>query len=212
VFLGPARGFGIWAAWRPRVSAPVAPGPPPPAGAPGGLGIGLTLARRLVEAHGGTIEADSGGAGRGSVFTVRLPRLTTLQGEPVAAVCEGATPCRILLVEDSQDARDMLRMYLAQLGHQVYEAADGPSAVEAALRVLPDVALIDIGLPGADGYEVARRIRATQDGRYLYLVAVTGYGQPKDRDQALAAGFDDYLVKPFDRDRLATLLAAARRA
>jgi len=74
------------------------------------------------------------------------------------------------------------------------------------------VALIDIGLPGVDGYEVARRIRATPDGRHLYLVAVTGYGQPKDRDQALAAGFDDYLVKPFDRDRLATLLAAARRA
>jgi CheY-like chemotaxis protein len=78
----------------------------------------------------------------------------------------------------------MLRLYLAQLGHQVYEAADGPSAVEAALRVLPDVALIDIGLPGIDGYEVARRIRATPDGRHLYLVAVTGYGQPKDREQA----------------------------
>src|SRR4029453_18522220 len=115
----------------------------------------------------------------------------------------GAAPRRIRLVEDSQHARDMLRMYLAQLGHQVYEAADGPSAVEAALRVLPDVALIDIRPPGVDGYEVARRIRATQDGRHLYLVAVTGYGQPKDRDQALAAGFDDYLVKPFDRDRLA---------
>src|SRR6185295_2543638 len=130
---------------------------------PGGLGVGLTLARRLVEAHGGTIEAESGGAGRGSVFTVRLPRLISPR-------------------------------------------------VEAALRVLPDVALIDIGLPGVDGYEVARRIRATPDGRHLYLVAVTGYGQPKDREQALAAGFDDYLVKPFDRDHLATLLVAPRRA
>ena len=205
-------GIGISAAMLPRVFEPFAQGDRTLERSPGGLGIGLTLARRLVEAHGGTIEAESGGAGRGSVFTVRLPRLTTLQGEPVAAVGEGAAPRRILLVEDSQDARDMLRMYLAQLGHQVYEAADGPSAVEAALRVLPDVALIDIGLPGVDGYEVARRIRATPDGRHLYLVAVTGYGQPKDRDQALAAGFDDYLVKPFDRDRLATLLAAARRA
>lgn len=207
-------GIGISAAMLPRVFEPFAQGDRTLERSPGGLGIGLTLARRLVEAHGGTIEAESGGAGRGSVFTVRLPRLTTAQGEPAAAVVgePGIAPRRILLVEDSQDARDMLRMYLAQLGHQVYEAADGPSAVEAALRVLPDVALIDIGLPGVDGYEVARRIRATPDGRHLYLVAVTGYGQPKDRDQALAAGFDDYLVKPFDRDRLATLLVAARRA
>ena len=205
-------GIGISAAMLPRVFEPFAQGDRTLERSPGGLGIGLTLARRLVEAHGGTIEAESRGTGRGSVFTVRLPRLTTLQGEPVATVGAGAAQRRILLAEDSQDARDMLRMYLAQLGHQVYEAADGPSAVEAALRVLPDVALIDIGLPGADGYEVARRIRATPDGRHLYLVAVTGYGQPKDRDQALAAGFDDYLVKPFDRDRLATLLAAARRA
>jgi PAS domain S-box-containing protein len=205
-------GIGISAAMLPRVFEPFAQGDRTLERSPGGLGIGLTLARRLVEAHGGTIEAASGGAGHGSVFTVRLPRLTAPQGAPVAAVGEGATPRRILLVEDSQDARDMLRMYLAQLGHQVFEAADGPSAVEAALRVLPDVALIDIGLPGVDGYEVARRIRATPDGRHLYLVAVTGYGQPKDRDQALAAGFDDYLVKPFDRGRLATLLAATRRA
>ena len=206
-------GIGISAAMLPRVFEPFAQGDRTLERSPGGLGIGLTLARRLVEAHGGTIEAESDGAGRGSVFTVRVPRLTTPQGAPAAAVGEpGAAPRRILLVEDSQDARDMLRMYLAQLGHQVYEAADGPSAVEAALRVLPDVALIDIGLPGVDGYEVARRIRATPDGRHLYLVAVTGYGQPKDRDQALAAGFDDYLVKPFDRDRLATLLVAPRRA
>jgi PAS domain S-box-containing protein len=206
-------GIGISAAMLPRVFEPFAQGDRTLERSPGGLGIGLTLARRLVEAHDGTIDAESGGAGLGSVFTVRLPRLPTPQGEPAAAVGEpGTAPRRILLVEDSQDARDMLRMYLAQLGHQVYEAADGPSAVEAALRVLPDVALIDIGLPGVDGYEVARRIRATPDGRHLYLVAVTGYGQPKDRDQALAAGFDDYLVKPFDRDRLATLLGAARRA
>jgi len=203
-------GIGISAAMLPRVFEPFAQGDRTLERSPGGLGIGLTLARRLVVAHGGTIEAESGGAGRGSVFTVRLPRLTPPRGEPAAGVCEAAAPRRVLLVEDSQDARDMLRMYLAQLGHQVYEAADGPSAVEAALRVLPDLALIDIGLPGVDGYEVARRIRATQDGRHLYLVAVTGYGQPKDRDQALAAGFDDYLVKPFDRDRLATLLAARR--
>jgi PAS domain S-box-containing protein len=205
-------GIGISAEMLPRVFEPFAQGDRTLERAPGGLGIGLTLARRLVEAHGGTIAAASEGAGRGSTFTVRLPL--------VAPPAEGAEPAgeskdparRILLVEDGQDARDMLRLYLAQLGHQVYEAADGPSAVEAALRLTPDMALIDIGLPGLNGYEVARRIRAAPAGKQMYLVAVTGYGQPKDREQALASGFDDYLVKPFDRDRMAALLNGARRA
>ena len=177
----------------PRVFEPFAQGDRTLERAPGGLGIGLTLARRLVEAHGGTIEAASEGAGRGSTFTVRLPLVA-----PPAAGTEAADESkdaarRILLVEDGQDARDMLRFYLAQLGHHVYEAADGPSAVEAALRLTPDMALIDIGLPGLNGYEVARRIRADPAGKQMYLVAVTGYGQPKDREQALASGFDDYL-------------------
>jgi CheY-like chemotaxis protein len=136
--------------------------------------------------------------------------MADVAAEPAAESQRAAR--RILLVEDGQDARDMLRLYLAQLGHQVYEAADGPSAVEAALRLMPDMALIDIGLPGLDGYEVARRIRAAPAGKQIYLVAVTGYGQPKDREQALASGFDDYLVKPFDRDRMTALLTGARRA
>jgi PAS domain S-box-containing protein len=206
-------GIGISTDMLPRVFEPFAQGDRTLERAPGGLGIGLTLARRLVEAHAGAIEVQSDGPGLGSTFTVRLPRVAAPNADHASAPAESeAAPRRILLVEDGQDARDMLRVYLAQMGHQVYEAADGPSGVEAALRVLPDVALIDIGLPGLDGYEVARRIRAAPGGQHLYLVAVSGYGQPKDREQALASGFDDYLVKPFDRDRMATLLTVARRA
>jgi len=177
----------------------------------GGLGIGLTLVRRLVELHGGQIEAASEGPGRGSTFTVRLPRLPmplpVLAPAPVAD--ETAARRRILLVEDSQDAREMLRAYLAHLGHDVLEAEDGPRGVQAALRFRPDAAIIDIGLPGLNGYEVARRIRGVPHGEEMLLVALTGYGQPSDRALALEAGFDAHLVKPFDRDRLAALLARA---
>jgi CheY-like chemotaxis protein len=116
---------------------------------------------------------------------------------------------RILIVEDSEDSRDMLRLYLVESGHQVYEAVDGPRGLEAALRVRPEVALIDIGLPGLDGYEVVRRIRATPEGKKIFLVALTGYGQPEDHRRARQAGFDAHLAKPFDRDRLVTLLSQA---
>ncbi len=178
----------------------------------GGLGIGLTLARSLVEAHGGTIEAASEGAGRGSELTVRLPLVPAPSTEPGRPSPEQpAGPRRILIVEDSQDARDMLRIYLAQSGHQVFEAADGPGGVESALRTRPEIALIDIGLPGLDGYEVVKRIRAAPEGQDMFVVALTGYGQPRDQHRAREAGFDAYLVKPFDRDRLSSLLATARR-
>ncbi|HET8576119.1 MAG TPA: ATP-binding protein, partial [Methylomirabilota bacterium] len=176
----------------------------------GGLGIGLTLAKWLVEAHGGTIEASSEGRGRGSQFTIRLPRVLAPAVKPVSPAARGPVPSRrILIVEDSEDARDMLRMYLTESGHQVYEAVDGPHGVEAALRVRPEVALIDIGLPGLDGYEVVRRLRATPEGRKMFLVALTGYGQPEDHRRARQAGFDAHLVKPFDRGRLVGLLAQA---
>ena len=118
----------------------------------------------------------------------------------------------VLIVDDNADGADSLGLLLEMLGAKVRVVYSGQAALAALEAFQPAVVLLDVGMPELDGYEVARRIRATQDGRYLYLVAVTGYGQPKDRDQALAAGFDDYLVKPFDRDRLATLLAAARRA
>src|SRR5262249_31777116 len=203
-------GMGISADMLPRVFDLFAQGDRTLDRPQGGLGIGLTLAKSLAEAHGGTIEAWSAGLGQGSEFTVRLPRVPAPAIEATAPVePPGPAPRRILVVEDSQDARDMLRIYLAQSGHQVFEAADGPSAVEAAARVSPDIARVDVGLPGLDGYEVARRIRATADGQRMLLVALTGYGQPQDTRRALDAGFDAHLVKPFDRDRLSRLLATA---
>ena len=166
----------------------------------GGLGLGLTLVRRIVELHGGRVEAASEGPGRGSAFTVRLPAIAApvpaLSREPLASDLDGNGPGRrVLLVEDNADARAMLRRILEMEGHQVYEAADGEAGLEAALRLRPDVALIDVGLPGLDGYEVARAIRR-RDGAAIRLVALTGYGQPEDRRYALAVGFDAHLVKP----------------
>jgi two-component system, sensor histidine kinase len=181
----------------------------------GGLGLGLPLVRSLVELHGGTVEASSAGRGRGSEFVVRLPL------HPLGAAAAAAAPMekpseirsieeparlRILVVEDNHDGRESLRDLLELWGHEVETAANGPDGVEAALNSLPDVALIDIGLPGLDGNEVAQRIRAALDGDAMVLVAMTGYGQPEDRRRALQAGFDAYLVKPVDPEELARTL------
>ncbi len=172
-----------------------------------GLGIGLTLARMLVELHGGTLSAASEGPGRGSEFTVRLPRITRPSAPP--ALPERASPesghRRILVVEDNDDARAMLRMLLESQGHEVFEAADGARAIQVASKAQPDLAFIDLGLPLVDGYEVARQIRS-QTGYHGRLVALTGYGRTEDRDRCLAAGFDEYLVKPVDPERLSELL------
>ena len=172
----------------------------------GGLGIGLTLVRQIVELHGGTVAASSDGIGRGSRFTVRLP--TTLAAPPAAGAppADGDRRLRILVVEDNDDAREMLRELGRLLGHEIHDVADGASGVEMAIRLRPDVTLIDIGLPGIDGYEVARRIRSEVGGRCLRLVALTGYGRAEDRERALAAGYDEHLVKPVDPARLAAVL------
>jgi CheY-like chemotaxis protein len=125
---------------------------------------------------------------------------------PVAAARNGA-PRRILVVEDNADAREMLRHLLRLAGHEVLEAVDGPAGLEATLRARPDVALVDVGLPGFDGYELARRVRATGDSS-IYLVALTGYGQPDDRRQAMESGFDAHLVKPVNPEALLAAIHA----
>ena len=175
----------------------------------GGLGIGLTLVRRLAELHGGSVEAKSAGPALGSEFIVRLPAIPA----PAAPAprTAGAGPVRardILIVEDNADARQTLRTLLELAGHRVRTASDGAEGLEAALAAPPEIALVDIGLPALDGYEVARRIRAaTNGGKRPVLVALTGYGLDEDRRRAFAAGFDVYLVKPVDEDALEKLLA-----
>jgi CheY-like chemotaxis protein len=173
----------------------------------GGLGIGLTLVRRLVELHGGTVEAMSAGRGRGSTFTVRLPLASAPAPRPSSAPSPAtASRRRVLVVEDNDDSRAMLRELLVLLGHEVHEAVDGATGVARALELAPDVTLVDIGLPEVDGYEVARHIRRDPAGRNLYLVALTGYGLPEDRERALAAGYDVHLVKPIDPAKLHAIL------
>jgi signal transduction histidine kinase/ActR/RegA family two-component response regulator len=174
----------------------------------GGLGIGLTLVRRLVELHGGAVTASSAGPGHGSRFTVRLPAIAA--PTPPALVKEwDASPrrFRILVVEDNPDARDTLEQALKLQGHEVTSAADGPTGLDRALSEGFDAAVIDIGLPGLDGYEVARRIRANDERDAMVLVAVTGYAQDEDRQRARAAGFDDHLPKPIEPDGLIALIA-----
>jgi signal transduction histidine kinase/CheY-like chemotaxis protein len=201
-------GIGIPAETLPRIFDLFAQGPDSLARSEGGLGLGLTVVRRLVELHGGSVTARSEGPGKGSVFVVRLrPAAESpapAHAEPRAAG-SAAVPRHVLVVEDLDDAREMLRLTLELDGHRVTVAADGAAALEAVRASLPDVALVDIGLPGMDGYEVARRLRATAGAR-IRLVALTGYGQPDDRDRARQAGFDAHLVKPVDPDALARAL------
>ena len=177
--------------------------------AQGGLGIGLTLVQRLVSLHEGMIAATSAGPGRGSRFTVTLPAIPRPVRAPSAPRHAPPSPARrVLIIEDNDDSRDMLRQVLEHAGHEVHDAGDGLQGVDAALRLEPDFALIDVGLPELDGYEVAKRIRA-QARPDMVLVALTGYGLAEDRERAMAAGFDLHLVKPIDFDRLFDILATA---
>ncbi len=179
----------------------------------GGLGLGLTLVRRLVEMHGGTVTASSEGPGRGSSFEVRLPLHEDQSSSTAAGARRAAAatspPRRILVVEDSADVRETLADFLRTLGHSVELAATGPEGAEKLLALRPDVALVDVGLPGMDGYEVARAVRARPEGRSLFLVALTGYGGPEAEATARRAGFDLHLVKPVDAARLPEILNQA---
>jgi two-component system, sensor histidine kinase len=196
-------GIGLPPALLPRVFDLFVQGDRGVERATGGLGIGLTLVRRLVELHGGNVQAASEGVDRGSVFTVRLPLVPAPAAPAPLPAADGPAAARtVLLVEDNEDAREMLRYLLKLSGHEVYEAADGLDGLAAAAAVRPDVAIVDVGLPGLDGYEVARRIRLAPHGDRLTLIALTGYGQPEDRQRALEAGFDHFLVKPVDPEQL----------
>jgi CheY-like chemotaxis protein/two-component sensor histidine kinase len=189
-----------------------------------GLGIGLALVQRLVEMHGGSITAHSDGLGRGSEFVIRLPLLMAESGASARdlhsaiehsaleqSMTNGEAPRtqrRILVADDNNDALESLATLLQLSGHEVYTAPNGAAALEFAEQHRPEVALLDIGMPKLDGYEVARRIRAQPWGQRITLVALTGWGQDSDRRRSQEAGFDSHLVKPLDLDKLTDLLAA----
>lgn len=184
-----------------------------------GLGIGLTLAKRLVEMHGGAITVNSEGRGRGSEFVVRLPAVErpSLQAagkttEPKQEKPVSAVPMRILVVDDDKDSTVSLSMLLRIMGHKVRTAFDGPQAIDLAAEYRPDIVLLDIGLPEMNGYEVARRIRREPWGRRMTLIALTGWGQEEDRKHSEEAGFDYHLVKPVEAPALTRLLASLNPA
>jgi PAS domain S-box-containing protein len=181
--------------------------------AAGGLGIGLTLVRRLVELHGGTVTAASEGPGRGSEFLVRLPLVqrepTPEREHPAFAPTADALVRRVLVVDDNRDSAESMALLLRLVGHEVRVAFDGPDALEAAARFRPDLVLLDIGLPGMTGYDVARRLRSSTAARGVVLVAMTGYGQEEDRGESRRAGFDMHLTKPVELEDLRKALDAA---
>jgi CheY-like chemotaxis protein len=179
--------------------------------AKGGLGLGLSLVKGLVELHGGKVHASSGGPGRGAEFVVELP----LQSEPAALLGMPVAPkvaetrLRILVVEDNRDAADSLRMLLELYGYDVAVAYTGPTGVERAKEWKPDVVLCDIGLPGLDGYGVVRELRQNQTTAKARMIAVTGYGGDEDRQRSQEAGFDQHLTKPVDPVVLQGIVAAS---
>jgi signal transduction histidine kinase/ActR/RegA family two-component response regulator len=182
----------------------------------GGLGLGLALVRGLAELHGGTVRARSEGAGRGTEVEVRLPLAAQAAAEasrqaPRPGADAGGARRHVLVVEDNADNRDTLVMLLESFGHEVVTAVDGPSGVQVAAEARPEVAFVDIGLPGFDGYEVARRVRDLL-GEEVTLVALTGYGQAEDRARARTAGFDVHLTKPADVDTVAAVVEHAGHA
>ena len=203
-------GFGITPELLPRVFDLFVQGERTLDRAQGGLGIGLTLVRRLVELHGGTVTAASAGPDRGSVFTVRLPKVSMpMSNQPSAPPghCAGLSR-RVLVIEDNQDAREMFRMMLELAGHEVLEAGDGLAGLEMLKAQRPDVAVIDVGLPGLNGYEIARRFRQEQGSEDVMLVALTGYGTPDARERSRQAGFDHHLIKPVNAEALHEILRA----
>jgi PAS domain S-box-containing protein len=206
-------GIGISADMMPRVFTLFAQASPALERSEGGLGIGLALVRGLVELHGGTIDAHSAGVGRGSEFVIRLPLITPAEaeeaGEGPPPSCAEAKPLRLLVADDNRDSAATCAALLKASGHEVTVAHSGGEALDLACRTKPDALLLDIGMPGLNGYQLAERIRDTSWGRRAMLIAISGWGQEQDKRRALEAGFDRHLTKPIDPNRLETLLQAA---
>ena len=181
----------------------------------GGLGIGLTLVKRLTEMHGGSVEARSEGVGKGAEFVVRLPaaRIPAREGEPNGDALEpNRARCRVLVADDNRDAAESMGMLLRMMGNEVRIVSDGAQAVEEAAAFRPDLILLDIGMPRMNGFEAARRIRQELWSKEMFLVAVSGWGQDEDKRRAIDAGFDRHLTKPVEFAHLHALLGALRDA
>ncbi|MEO5823026.1 MAG: ATP-binding protein [Vicinamibacteraceae bacterium] len=204
-------GAGISAGALPHIFELFAQGHQPAGLGRVGLGIGLALARRLAELHGGRLEAASEGAGRGATFTLTVPAMPIDLGdapaEAVAEVTLALTGCRLVVIDDNQDATDLLALILGASGADVRTAYDGENGLRTIESFRPDAVLLDIGMPGMDGYVVCRRIRDTDPDRRIRLIALTGFGQAHDRARAIAAGFDAHLTKPADMAALHSALA-----
>lgn len=210
-------GIGISAAMLPHIFDMFSQATPALEPSEGGLGIGLALARGLLKLHRGTITARSDGEKRGSEFVVKLPIVVELEAADSAgpASTEAAVPAtegiRVLVADDNPDAVDSLAMLLSLQGYQVHAARTGTAALELADRLRPHAAVLDIGMPGMSGYEVAREIRAAEQGAKMLLIASTGWGQEQDKRHAAVAGFDHHLTKPLDIDELDRILSARFR-
>lgn len=205
-------GVGIRAEMLDKVFEPFVQADETLARSKGGIGVGLTLARSIIELHGGVIQAHSDGPGRGSEFVVQLP-LTQVGDVVIDPGADGSQPgkTRVVVVEDNEDSRRMLETLLKLEGHEVRAASDGKEGLETIMAFRPAVALIDIGLPEMNGYALARKIRATLGVNSVYLVALTGYGRAEDRQSVLDAGFDEHLVKPLKRGDLSRVLNFVRK-
>ena len=173
-----------------------------------GLGIGLALVRQLVELHGGEIQVRSDGQGSGCTFTVALPRIEPPRATSSPQMARQASACRVLLVEDNADARETMAELLRVLGYEIAVAEDGANALRMAAARAPDVIVMDLGLPGMSGHAVAAAMRRMPALRHVPMIALSGYGQERDKQASFEAGFDQHLVKPIDPDALVHAIEA----